>query len=255
MRRQFSALFAPENLALTGGVIAAWGAAQFVGAGEVVDAVLVFAGVVTVGWQAGRCAQDLTDYVRIAAAAQTEAELDSAADHLARAVVEVGVAAFLALVMKAGARLGRGGSPAAGEEAGAWWKVYEEGENFPGTAVPRGFKMEVRGRTFRVTSNACEHMVERLASRVKNPSGYDGPAAALEKMSGQRPPGNTWPRQPFVSEVDYPLSSLAGALEQAAKQLEGKAAGRHFFTVGNWELGIDTADSPWAVYHAQPLTQ
>lgn len=254
MRQQFAALFAPQNLAITAGVLTVWGASHAVGVGEAADLGLLVVGVATIGRQALQAAGDIWDYVKIAATARCDADLDRAADHLARAVVTIGVAAFIALIMKAGARLlGRaavsartataeGEVIAAQAGRGAWWKAWDFGEDWPGTSVPRGFRIEVGGRTFRVTPNATKHMAEN-ASQL--PTG------------GQLAQPGVWTTSPGarMTQVDYPLSSLAGALEQAAQRLQGQPAQRHFFVEGNWELGIDTADSPWAVYHAVPKGQ
>jgi hypothetical protein len=250
---QFAALFSSVNIRITGGVLAFWGASHFFGVGEAADVVLLGVGVVAIGGQAFVAARDLQDYLSIAAGAQTEADLDRAASHLAQAVVTIGVTAFIALVMKAGSRfVGRGGlsgraATASGEaivrpagEAGPWWKAYDFGENWAGTAVPRGFVVQTGGQTFRVTINATEHMAEYAA---RSPS------------TGQlRNPG-VWATSPGAqfAEVEYPLSTLAGALEQAAQKY-GNLPPQRFplERFGNWELGIDTQTKPWVVEHAVP---
>jgi hypothetical protein len=253
MRAQFAALFSPTNLAITGGVLAAWAASHAVGVGEAADIVLLIAGIATVGWQAVRAAHDIWDFVTIAANARSEDDLERAATHLASAVVILGVTAFVALIVKAGGKLfGRGapgaraatadGEALAGEtaEGGPWWKARDFGDDWPGTSVPRGFTMEVGGRTFRVTVNATKHMAENVG---RLPS------------AGELANPGVWSTSPGMrlAQVDYPLSSLAGALEEAAQRLSGLPPQRHFFRQGNWELGIDTADNPWAVYHAVPV--
>ena len=80
-------------------------------------------------------------------------------------------------------------------------------------------------------------MAERLRAGVPNPT------------------GSPRPRSPWRSQVDYPLGPLAGALERAAERLSGLPPGRHEFLEADWELGVDTADEPWAVYHARPLSR
>jgi hypothetical protein len=253
-REQFAALFSPVNIAITSGVFAAWGASHLIGVGEAADLILLGVGAVTIGSQVVGAARDITNFVSIAGRARTESDLDRAATHLARAVVTIGITAFVALVMRLGSRLvGRvrmsaragtagGGAivPPAGE-GGPWWRAYNFGDDWPGTAVPRGFIMETGGRTFRVTVNATEHMAEY---------------AARSPTVGQlRNPG-VWPTSPGAqfAEVDYPLSSLAGALEQAALKY-GKLPPQRFplERFGNWELGIDTRATPWVVEHAVPM--
>src|SRR5262249_8987266 len=90
-RAQFAALFSPANVGITAGVLATWGAAHLGGVGEVADVILVGVGAFTLGWQVGGVVRDLADFLVIATRAETEAELDLAAEHLARAVVTIGV--------------------------------------------------------------------------------------------------------------------------------------------------------------------
>ncbi len=253
MQGQFAALFSGENLAITAGVLTAWGASHLIGVGEAVDVVLVVGGAITLGWQAFGVGKDIGSFAYLAANAQTYADLDRAAGHLARAVAAIGVGAFIALIVKFGSRFARGGGlsaknateggealvPAAGE-SGPWWKARQFGENFAGTSVPKGFIMETGGQQFRVTINACEHMAEHAArvltaGQLKNPGVWS------------TSPGNR------LAQVDFPLSSLAGALEQAAKKYG--ALPRQRFKLeqfGNWELGIDSQTTPWVVEHAVP---
>jgi len=104
MRDQFASLFRAENLAITGGVLALWGGSHLVGIGEAVDVLLVIVGVATIGLQAIQAARDIGKFLAIASKATSEHELDIAANHLAHAVVTIGIAAFIAVIMKAGAR-------------------------------------------------------------------------------------------------------------------------------------------------------
>jgi hypothetical protein len=255
-RKEFEALFSPVNIGITAGVLAFWGASHFFGVGLAADVILLCVGLVTIGTQVFAAARDLADFVGIAATARTEADLDLAAGHLAQAVVTVGVTTFVALIMKAGRRLtGRGAvsgqaATAAGEvvipPAGAakpWWTATRFGDNWIGTAVPRGFVMETGGQSFRVTANATKHMAEYAARSV---------------TAGQLKNPGVWPTSPFArfAEVDYPLSSLAGALEQAAAKYAKLPPKRHDLErFGNWELGIDTRGKPWIVEHAVPKTR
>jgi hypothetical protein len=269
MREQFAALLSPENIAITAGVLVVWAGSHFFGVGEAVDVVLLGVGVVLLGRQAWQVGRDIGAFLARAVRAQTEEDLDQAAEHLARAVALIGVTAFVALITRAagkplaraGARIrgavrGRlaprlrgdgAGTPqspgglSAGEE-GAWWEASDFGEDWPGTAVPRGFNIRVGGRTFRVHPNATKHMAEN--------------AGRMPSAGELRNPG-TWSPSPGapMAEIDYPLSSLAGALEQAAARLQGLPRQRHFFQQGNWQLGVDTGAEPWVVYHAVPMGQ
>ncbi|MEO6811366.1 MAG: hypothetical protein ABI353_19830 [Isosphaeraceae bacterium] len=104
MREQFSALFSPENLAITAGVLTAWGASHLIGVGEIIDLILLAVGAVTIGWQIFQIAGEIKDYVSIAVNAETEDDLDRAAGHLATAVSTIGVTTFVALILHHGAK-------------------------------------------------------------------------------------------------------------------------------------------------------
>ncbi len=116
MRDQFAQLFAPENLAITAGVLTAWGVSHLFGVGEIADGVLLIGGVLVLGWQAFEAGQEIGRFLSIAASAQTDADLDRAAEHLARAVVILGITAFIALILKYGRKLSRSAATAARDE-------------------------------------------------------------------------------------------------------------------------------------------
>jgi hypothetical protein len=252
-RDQFAALFSPVNIGITAAVFGAWGASHLFGVGEAADVVLGVAAILTIGWQAIGAADDIMCFFSTAARATTMDDLDRASVYLAHAVVIIGVAAFIALIVKAGSRLGirarlSGRAATAGgevlvppvSERGPWWRAYDFGDDWPGTSVPRGFVMEIGGAKFRVTVNATEHMAE-----------YAGRSPSVGQL---RNPG-VWSTSPSArfAEVDYPLSSLAGALEQAALKYRGLPPQRFpLERFGNWELGIDTRETPWVVEHALP---
>jgi hypothetical protein len=114
MRGAFASLLSPENIAITAGVLGVWAASHLVGVGEVADVVLVVAGVAILGWQAIQVGRDIADFVAIARNAELQGELDEAADHLAHAVITIGVTVFVAMIMKYGSKLaGRAGRAAA----------------------------------------------------------------------------------------------------------------------------------------------
>jgi hypothetical protein len=111
-RQQFLSLFSPASIGITGAVLAFWAASHAYGGGEVFDACMLVVGVATLGTAAFGVARDLAAFVSLAARAKSEQDLDAAATHLARAVVTIGVAAFLAMIMKAGRRFGGRAAPA-----------------------------------------------------------------------------------------------------------------------------------------------
>jgi hypothetical protein len=104
MRTQFESLFTPMNIGITGAALMAWGVSHFFGVGEAVDLGLAVVGALFLGASAFRAGYELGTFLEIAGTAESDAELDSAADHLAIAVTIIGVTAFVGLVMKAGAR-------------------------------------------------------------------------------------------------------------------------------------------------------
>jgi hypothetical protein len=230
-------LFTPTNIAITVAFLVAQAVPVL---GEIADAGLVLYG----GWQAFQGGGDLGRFALTAVTAQSDSDLRLAGHHFARAVLEIGAAAFVASVLNRGgkARLGKAAEP---ELANLKWKIEEGsvGPDFPGTTVPQGFTITVGEQQFRITANACKHMSERIASSkgIPNPWG-----------DGLGLPRSPWQQ---IGQNEYPISSLASALEEAASRLRNLPPNRHPLTVDNWELGIDTVDSPWAVYHARPLTQ
>jgi hypothetical protein len=125
-REQFLSLFSPASVAITGGVLVFWAASHAVGAGEVVDAIMLLAALLIVGWQVFHAGEEIGLFLKIAIQARTEDDLNEAGRHLADAVVTVGVTVFLALIHKAGTRLGgRVGQMAAARSA-FWGRSVEE---------------------------------------------------------------------------------------------------------------------------------
>ncbi len=126
MQAQFAVLFEPASIAITGAVLVAWAGSHLVGAGEVVDVVMLLIGLGTIGWQAFQVGRDVYDFARIAAEARSTTDLDRAADHLATAVATVGVTVFVALVFKAGARVGGAARAAVAARSAFWGRTVEE---------------------------------------------------------------------------------------------------------------------------------
>src|SRR5207244_2668272 len=78
MRSQFASLFSAQNIAITTGVLGAWGAAHFFGVGEAADVILVGVGAFFLGRQVIQVTEDLYQFVTIAAKAKNEQDLDRA---------------------------------------------------------------------------------------------------------------------------------------------------------------------------------
>lgn len=106
MQHEFAQLLTPESIAVTAGILAALAVAHLFGVGEAVDVVLLLVGIVFLGLSIFDVASHLTDFLVGTARAETTADLDAAAEHLAYAISIIGVAAFLALLHKARGRRG-----------------------------------------------------------------------------------------------------------------------------------------------------
>jgi len=258
MRDEFLDLLTPANLALTAGVLALWAGLHAFGIGEVIDAVLLVAGGLFLGASVFNAAGDLVQFVHTGAGAKTEAALDEAARHLAKFVTVVGVATFVVIIMKVGGKsvprklsgpvegeaseigLGRGA-----EGKGHWWEASEFGPDYPGTTVPQSFKLKVAGR---------EYVIKGALDPVRGPRG--GTKHMAEYASKY---GTTRTR---AGQVDFPISSLAGALEQVEKsgdlgpllggQVKRLGTEEAPYVKGGWELSFDYVDGKVEVLHAVP---
>ena len=110
MRAEFAALISPEAIAITIGIIAVWAASHGTPVGPAVDILLLLIGIVALGWGVFEAASALYDFIAAVVGANSERDLDRAAQHLARAIALLGVAAFAALLRQIG-RTGGGGQP------------------------------------------------------------------------------------------------------------------------------------------------
>jgi peptidoglycan hydrolase-like protein with peptidoglycan-binding domain len=108
MQEEFAKLLTPEAIAVSAAVLAALAIAHLFGVGEAVDIALLLVGVVFLGLAIFDVVSHLVDFLIGAARAETSADLDEAADHLAYAISVMGVAAFLALLRKARTERGLG---------------------------------------------------------------------------------------------------------------------------------------------------
>ena len=77
-----------------------WAGSHFVGVGEVADVLIVIVGVVALGTVAVEGAGELVAFATTAIGADSEADLDKAARHFARAVSVLGVQAVLAVLLR-----------------------------------------------------------------------------------------------------------------------------------------------------------
>ncbi len=236
LRAGFAVLLTSRNLALTTGVLAVWAGSHLFGVGEVADALLALTGAVFLGMSVFTAGHDLVQFVHLGSAARTPEDLDRAAVHLARFVATVGVATIVSLILKAGGRLRspRLSGAVEGTPGTKWWEAADFGPDWAGTSIPRSFTLKIGKREFTIKANATEHMAER---------------ARTHGSVGAR-----------MGQVDFPLSSLAGALEQA--ELSGKlgpllrgqvprlGTKQMPFRVGEWELSLELVAGRIEVLHA-----
>jgi hypothetical protein len=254
MRDEFLELLAPANLALTGGVLALWAGAHAFGVGEAVDVVLLVAGGLFLGASVFRAAGELARFVRVGAGATSESEADEAARHLARFVSIVGAATCVAVVMKAAGKAAPRRLSGLVEEPGGgtsipkgdkFWEASDFGPDIPGTSVPQSFTLRVAGREFVI--KGTHDTIKGARGATKHMAEY----AAKNATAGAR-----------YSEVAYPLSSLAAALEQVERRGElapllrgqvtrlGTETAPH--VTGGWELSFELKDGRVEVLHAVP---
>ena len=104
---QLKALINPTSIAVMVGVLGAYTASHAVGVGFIADAVMGVSAGLFLGWQAIDVAKDLWGFAQYVNAT-TEAELDKAAEHLAKAITTVGFDVILGiLTKKAAGKLGK----------------------------------------------------------------------------------------------------------------------------------------------------
>jgi hypothetical protein len=97
--RQLLTLIEPKSLAITAGVLVIWGGSQFLGVGEVADAVLLVGGYLMFGAVAIQAARLLYACGIGIMRAHTTADLDQASANLTTAVTLIGVQATLVILL------------------------------------------------------------------------------------------------------------------------------------------------------------
>ena len=98
-------MLSPAAIAMIAGVMVIWAGSHVFGVGFAVDAVMLVSGVVFLGLEIWDIADDFGDYLSKTAAAETQAQLDEASNHLARIIVVLGVEVFMVVIAKAGGRI------------------------------------------------------------------------------------------------------------------------------------------------------
>lgn len=100
IREQFVAMVSPDSIRIMAGVLLAWLASHAFGIGEAVDIIIGVVGVATIGMAVFSSLDELYLFVAGTNGARTNAGLDSAADHLAKAIAILGVQAVLAFLFR-----------------------------------------------------------------------------------------------------------------------------------------------------------
>lgn len=103
-RAAVEALLSPTALAIIAVTLAVWAGSHFFGVGEIVDIILLVTGFAILGRSAWDLGKALWDFARLAVNARSEADLDEAAGHFARAVTIGGVDLIMVLLLRRSAR-------------------------------------------------------------------------------------------------------------------------------------------------------
>jgi len=97
-------MLTPESLAVLTGTLVVWAGSHFFGVGEIVDAVLLVVGALTLGFSVFDGAKELYDFASVATKAQSDSELDIASKHFARAVTVLGISAIQSVLLRGQAK-------------------------------------------------------------------------------------------------------------------------------------------------------
>jgi hypothetical protein len=108
-RAEVERMLTPEALATIAAVLSIWIGAHFVGIGEIVDIVLVVAGVAVIGLAVFEGIEELLAFGGTALRAGSESDLDLAALHFAKAVSILGVQTVLAVLFRGAPKTWKGG--------------------------------------------------------------------------------------------------------------------------------------------------
>ena len=130
-RAQIEAIISPESLAIIAGILVVWVASHFFGVGEAIDIIIAAVGIIAIGWAVFEGLDHLFDFAKITYDATTEAQLDKAADHFAKAVSILGITAVLALLFKGRPKSYKGKPVAVGKppkSGGARYKPQSRGD-------------------------------------------------------------------------------------------------------------------------------
>lgn len=108
-RAEVEKLLTPEVLATVAAVLAVWVGSHFFGIGEIVDIVLLVAGLAAIGLAVFDGVEEFLAFATLALNAQSESDLDRAGEHFAKAVMSLGVQTVLAVLFRGAPKTWRGG--------------------------------------------------------------------------------------------------------------------------------------------------
>lgn len=105
-----SFLLQPQTLTIIAGTLVVWAGSHAFGVGEIVDIVLLGVGVVALGFAIFEGADELYNFAVDALGARSDADLERAGQHFARAVTLLGVSTLQAILLRGQGRaiIGRG---------------------------------------------------------------------------------------------------------------------------------------------------
>ena len=113
-RAEIEKLLTPAALATMAAVLGVWVGSHFLGVGEIVDIVLLVAGVAVIGIAVFDGIEELLSFAMLALKARSDADIDRAAQHFAKAVSILGIQTVLAVLFRGAPRTWRGGRPNVG---------------------------------------------------------------------------------------------------------------------------------------------
>jgi hypothetical protein len=96
----FEAMLTPVNLGIMVVTLVVWAGSHFFGVGEIVDVGLLLVGAFAIGASIGDAATKLYEFATTAMDAQCDADLDRAAQAFAAAVIQLGIDAVMAILLR-----------------------------------------------------------------------------------------------------------------------------------------------------------
>jgi hypothetical protein len=199
VRDKVGAMLSPSALATLGAIAAVWGGSHWIGVGEVVDVILLGWGVWTLGSEALDVAKDLYEFVTTATHAQTDKDIDRAADRFARAVAVIGVdglAAILAHRAFKAVREVEGGATGPRRAGGGYADEVEAGEAKPRTTTKEQWKEKYRqeriaAREAKYGQAAEKHVNDHGHAADGKPQTIDQQAMKLAQKKAKKLAGKT----------------------------------------------------------------